>query len=178
MTETTNATAMLEVLQKRRSIRKFTDRSLTECEIEQLSLAVLFAPTSRDLQPCEFYFVSDKAKIRELTKVKGGGTTPLATAPLAVVIAADPEKCDVWIEDAAIASYTLLLEAEAMDLGATWVQIRKRGVDNTDAEDNVKKLLNLPENLRVLSIVAIGEKNEDKAPRAVETLYREKIHRL
>ena len=173
-----NADAMLEVLQKRRSIRKFTERKLNAEELEILQKAVLFTPTSRNFQPCEFYFVTDSEKITALTKVKGGGTTPLETAPLAVVVAADPEKCDVWIEDSSIAAYTLLLQAEAMDLGATWVQIRKRGVDNTDAEDNVKKVLALPDNLRIVSIVAIGEKAEEKAERTLDSLYREKIHVL
>ena len=61
-------------------------------------------------------------------------------------------------------------------MGATWVQIRKRSKGETDAEANVKELLNLPQNLRVLAVVAIGEKDENKEPRADETLHREKIH--
>ncbi|MGI5824253.1 MAG: nitroreductase family protein [Bacillota bacterium] len=176
MTNLQAAQALLDVLQKRRSIRKFTPRKLTAAETEILTKAVLLAPTSRDLQPCEFFFVADEAKIKALAKVKSGGTAPLSTAPLAVVVTADPEKCDVWTEDASIAAYTLLLQAEALGLGATWVQIRKRNSTEGDAEINVKKLLALPENLRVLAVVCIGEKAEEKAPRADESLRREKIH--
>ena len=93
-----------------------------------------------------------------------------------MLISADSEKCDVRVEDASIAAYTLLLQAEALGLGATWVQIRKRGNAQGDAEQNVKQVLNLPEHLRILSIVCIGEKGEKKEPRADETLHREKIH--
>jgi nitroreductase len=176
MADNNLAAEMLQILQKRRSIRKFTDRELTVDELKILQKAVLLAPTSRDLQPCEFYFVTDREKIENLVKVKDGGTTPLLSAPLAVVVAADPAKCDVWHEDAAIAAYTLLLQAEAMGLGATWVQIRKRNNAKGDAETNVKSLLALPDNLRVLSIICIGEKGEQKSPRADETLHKEKIH--
>lgn len=173
-----NSKAMLEILQRRRSIRKFTPQKLSTEELETLQNAVLFAPTSRNLQPCEFYFVTDKNKITTLANVKSGGTTPLQTAPLAVVIAADPQKCDVWIEDSSIAAYTLLLQCEAMGLGAVWVQIRKRGIDGTDAEANVKRLLGLPDNLRVVSVICIGEKAEEKEERSFNSLYKEKIHIL
>lgn len=170
--------ALLQILTARRSIRRFGERALTEAERSVLERAVLLAPTSRDLQPCQFYFVTNLELIRALAEVKDSGTRPLLTAPLAVVIAADPEKCDVWIEDSALAAYTLLLTAEALGLGATWVQIRKRGSGKEDAEENVKDLLRLPRELRVLAIVCIGEKAETKMPRAEETLHREKIHEL
>ncbi len=176
MADWCSAEVLTDILQKRRSIRKFTDRKLTAEELAFLEKAALLAPTSRDLQPCEFYFITNSAKIQALADVKGGGTTPLKTAALAVVVAADPEKCDVWIEDSSLAAYSLLLQAEALGLGATWVQIRKRSKGETDAEANVKELLNLPQNLRVLAVVAIGEKDENKEPRADETLHREKIH--
>lgn len=175
MTENKSA-VMTEILQNRRSIRKFADRELTAAEQECLQKAVLLAPTSRDLQPCEFYWLTDRDMIQKLAAVKSGGTTPLKTAPLAVVVAADPDKCDVWVEDSAIAAYTLLLQAESMGLGACWVQIRKRSNEQGNAEANAKELLNLPEHLRALAIICIGEKAETKAPRADETLRREKIH--
>lgn len=177
MTENKSA-VMTEILQNRRSIRKFTERQLTAAEQDCLQKAVLLAPTSRDLQPCEFFWLTDGEKIKQLAAVKGGGTTPLKTAPLAVVIAADPAKCDVWVEDSSLAAYTLLLQAEAMGLGACWVQIRKRSNDSGDAEDNVKSLLALPKNLRVLAIICIGEKAENKALRADDSLHREKIHTI
>ena len=176
MTDLQNTKALTDIMQKRRSIRKFTERKLNREEIAFLEKAVLLAPTSRDLQPCQFYFVTNSAKIKALADVKNGGTTPLKTAALAVVVAADPEKCDVWIEDSSLAAYSLLLQAEALGLGATWVQIRKRSKGETDAEENVKSVLGLPQNLRVLAVAAIGEKNESKEPRADETLHREKIH--
>lgn len=175
MTENKSA-AMTEILQNRRSIRQFTERQLTAAEQECLQKAVLLAPTSRDLQPCEFFWVTDGEIIKRLAAVKSGGTAPLNSASLAVVIAADPAKCDVWVEDSSLAAYTLLLQAEAMGLGACWVQIRKRSDGEGNAEDNVKKLLGLPENLRVLAIVCIGEKAEDKTPRADGSLHRDKIH--
>ena len=176
MTDLQNAKVLTDILQKRRSIRKFTEKKLTKEEVAFLEKSVLLAPTSRDLQPCQFYFVTNSTKIKALAEVKGGGTTPLKTAVLAVVVAADPEKCDVWIEDSSLAAYSLLLQAEALGLGATWVQIRKRSKGETDAEENVKVLLDLPKNLRVLSIIAIGEKAENKDPRTDESLHSEKIH--
>ena len=47
-------------------------------------------------------------------------------APLGVVVCADSSKCDVWVEDASIATIFLHLAATSMGLGSCWLQIRKR----------------------------------------------------
>ena len=72
---------MTEILQNRRSIRKFTERQLTAAEQDCLQKAVLLAPTSRDLQPCEFFWLTDGEKIKQLAAVKGGGTTLDISSP-------------------------------------------------------------------------------------------------
>lgn len=81
---------------------------------------------------------------------------------MAIVVLADPEKSDVWIEDTSIASMYLQLAAEDMGLGSCWVQIRKRSHSTgIDSEEYIQRTLDIPDHLCVASIIAIGYKEND-----------------
>ena len=80
-------------------------------------------------KPVECIVVRNKETIARLKTYKKHGTTPLGTAPLAIVVIADGQKSDVWVEDASIVSILIQLEAEKLGLGSTWIQLRRREGD-------------------------------------------------
>jgi len=83
----------------------------------------------------------------------------IADAALAVVVVADPLASDVWIEDASIASIYLQLQAEDMGLGSCWVQVRERfTASGMPSGEYVHEVLDIPLQLQVLSVIAIGHK--------------------
>lgn len=169
---------LLSFLQKRRSIRRFTDQKVETEKIDALIEAALRAPSGKGIYPCEFMVVTDAAVLDKISLAKDKGSAFIKNAPLGIVICADPDKTDIWIEDASIASTIVLLAAESLGLGACWIQIRKRMHDSTEpAEPYITELLNLPKNLKVLSMIAIGYPAEEKAPHPEEKLQFEKIHR-
>ncbi|MGM0417587.1 MAG: nitroreductase family protein [Thermodesulfobacteriota bacterium] len=146
-----------EIIRNRRSVRSFTDKKIDNEKIEDLKEAALRPPSSRSLNPWEFIFVTDKDILQKLSDAKPHGASFLKSAPLGIAVFADPEKCDVWIEDCSIASIYIQLAAESLGLKSCWCQIRKRQDKNGDeAEIYVKKLLNIPEKYKVLSIIAAG----------------------
>ena len=114
---------MLEAMSRRRSIRKFKNERVSEENIKSLVDAALLAPSGKNAKPCEFFVVQDKVKIEKLAACKDGPTEALKTAPLAIVVAANPEKSDVWAVDAAIAATHILLEVEALGLGCCWIHL-------------------------------------------------------
>ena len=64
-----------------------------------------------------------------------------------------------------------------MGLGACWVQIRERyNPDGVPSDTLVRDLLNIPEPLRVLSIVAVGHKGMERKPFNEDRLLWEKVH--
>jgi nitroreductase len=82
-----------------------------------------------------------------------------------VVVTANPSISDVWVEDCSIAAYTLQLCAREKGLGSCWSQIRLRtDTDGNWAEEHVRKILNLPEELAVDCIIAMGYPAEKKEP--------------
>ncbi|MBU0985625.1 MAG: nitroreductase family protein [Proteobacteria bacterium] len=167
----------LSLVQKRRSIRAYLDKPVEAEKIDMLVETALRSPSSRGFNPWEFIVVTDRKLLAELSKAKPHGASFLKNAPLGIVVCAAPEKCDVWIEDAAIASILLHLAAESLGLGSCWIQIRKRMHDQAKtAEAYVRERLNIPENLNVESIIAIGYPAESKPPHRKEDLQYAKVH--
>lgn len=167
----------LSLINKRRSIRRYQEKPVEKEKIDQLLEAALRSPSSRGLNPWEFIVVTDKNKLEKLAAANPHGASFLKNAPLGIVVCADPAKCDVWIEDASIASIFIHLTAESMGLGSCWIQIRKRMYNKTEtSQTRIGKILNIPENYAIESIVAIGYPAETKPPHGKEELQYEKIH--
>ena len=167
---------MLELLIKRKSIRKYKAAPVEQEKVDKLVRAALLAPSSRRINPWEFIVVTDKGLLKQLAAAKEHGSAFLEGAPLAIVVLADETKSDVWVEETSIASVIIQLAAEDMGLGSCWIQIRKRMHDSTQtSEDFVKSLLDIPENYKAASIIAVGYPDEIREPYSEDELQFEKI---
>lgn len=167
----------IDLLKTRRSIRKFQDRPIENEKVDVLIEAVLRSPSSRSINPWEFVVVTEPEKVVRLSKAKPHGAAFLKNAPLAIIVCTDPEKSDVWIEDAAIASIVLHLAATDLGLGSCWVQIRLREHDaQQTAQEYVAELLGLRKGMVVESIIGIGYPAEEKPGHPKSSLSYDKVH--
>lgn len=166
-----------ELIKQRRSMRKFTDEELTQEEVVSLLKAALMSPSSKRSNCWQFIVVDDKEKLNTLSHCKEMGSAFLKDAVLAIVVLADPLASDVWIEDASIASLMIQLQAEDLGLGSCWIQIRERyTATGMPSDEYVHGILDIPLQLQVLSIVAIGHKGMERKPFDEEHLQWEKVH--
>lgn len=166
-----------ELITKRRSMRRFTEEELSQDEVVALLKAALMAPSSKNTRCWQFVVVDDREMLERLSHCKAHGAELLAGAPLAIVVLGDPLVSDVWIEDASIASILIQLQAEDLGLGSCWVQVRERyTADETPADEVVRELLDIPLQMQVLSIVAVGHKAVERRPFDEENLSWEKVH--
>ncbi|MGE5605834.1 MAG: nitroreductase family protein [Bacteroidota bacterium] len=168
---------MLELVQKRRSIRSYLRKTIETEKVQLLIEVALRAPSSRGLNPWEFILVDQGELLEKLSNSKEHGSSFLKNAPLGIVICADPARCDVWIEDASIAGTYLQLAAESIGLGSCWIQIRERKHSRfKTAEEYVREVLNIPDHLKVEAIIALGYPAEKLPPHSEAELDRKKIH--
>lgn len=145
---------------RRISVRKYEDKMVEKEKILQILKAGMQAPSACNQQPWEFYVVTDREKIRELS-----GVSPYsgcaAGAPVVIVpvyrkhglIA--PEYAQI---DLSIAQENIWLETDALGLGGVWFGIapdRKR-------MDAVHQVLVLPEDVEVFSMFALGYPAESR----------------
>ena len=166
----------IELLRKRRSIRRFEDRPVEKEKIDTLIEAALRSPSSRSFNPWEFIVITDGKMIANLSKAKVHGSNFLENATLAIVVAADPQKSDVWVEDASIASILIHLQAADLGLGSCWIQVRLRE-HNADksAGQYVSEQIGLKEGMVVESIIAIGYPAEQKEGHPEHSLLNDKV---
>lgn len=165
------------ILLNRKSCRAFTEQAIENDKIEILKKAALLSPSGKRKNHWDFIFIQNKETINKLSQSKEHGSKFAENAQLIVAVIGNPNISDTWIEDCSIASIILQLEAEELGLGSCWIQIHKRArSENETSENYVKKLLNAPSNLGVLSLIAIGYASKNRKPSSDEDLLFEKIH--
>ena len=118
-------TSFIELIQQRRSCRLYDQKPLTPEQLEVLTKALLWSPTSKNNRPWEFVLVTDPDRLKQMSLAKPHGASFMAGAPLAVVILADPSQSDVWIEDTAVAATLLQMTAEDIGLGSCWIHSKE-----------------------------------------------------
>jgi nitroreductase len=167
----------ISLIQKRRSIRKFQKKKVDAEKIDALIDAALRSPSSMGRNPWEFIFVTDQSLMEKLSRAKPHGSAFLKNAPLGIVVCADPDTSDVWVEDSSIAAIFLHLASESIGLASCWIQLRKRMHDQTKtAQDYVAETLDIPSTLKIECIIAVGYPDEKKSPHKKEELQYDKVY--
>ena len=166
-----------DLAQLRRSHRKFTDEEIDAEDVRLIMRAALMSPTSKGQRAWQFVVVDDKMDLEKLSDAKDLSGQFIKGAPLAVVVLGDPVQNDCWVEDGAIAAISMQYQAEELGLGSCWVQMRGRGLsDGTTADTVIRGILDIPENLCVLCVVAIGHKADERKPQNEDKLKWENVH--
>ena len=166
-----------ELAQMRRSHRKFTEEEISAEEVQLIMRAALMAPTSKSQRAWQFVVVDDKMDLEKLSDAKDLGGQFIKGAAMAVVVLGDPMQNDCWVEDGAIAAISMQYQAEDLGLGSCWVQMRGRGLsDGTTADEVIRGILDIPENLSCLCVVAFGHKADERKPQNEDKLKWENVH--
>jgi len=138
----------LEAIKTRRSIRRYKKDPVPQEELDKILDAGRWAPSASNLQPWKFIVLRDfEVKERVAKLLAWGGF--LAEAPLGIAVVADPGVSDHPVEDGSIAAYSMLLAAHAVGLGACWL-------NPSAVEEEVKEILDIPEEHRLISVISPG----------------------
>ncbi len=168
---------MLDLLLKRRSTRKFKARPVEKEKVQKIIQACLTAPSGKNLKPCDLVLVEEKSSLEKLGDARGKFSQLIKSAPLALVIVADPKLSTTWMSDGSIIGIIAQLMAEDLGLRSCWVHVESRTHDNgTNVEENVAEILGIPKDKKILSIIALGYGDENKAPHEIAKLDYSKIH--
>lgn len=150
-----------EVIQKRKSVRSYSDRPVEEEKIQYLLECARAAPSWMNKQCWHFIVVTDKKRIEALSKT-GIINRWVKQAPVIIVACADPllsgvkNNIQYYTVDTAIAMEHIILAATDLGLGSCWI-----GSFN---EKKIKELLEIPPRIRVIALTPIGY------PAAVENI--------
>ena len=165
------------IVQTRRSHRKFTDEEISSEDIKLIMRAALMSPTSKSMRAWHFVLVDNKADIEKIADAKDIGSQFLKGAPLAIAVLGDPMQNDCWVEDGSIAAISMQYQAEELGLGTCWIQMRGRGTgDGMAADDVIRGVLDIPENMNCLCVIAVGHAADERKPQNEDNLKWENVH--
>ena len=157
---------MLELMRKRRSIRKYEERPVEQAKLDSIMECALRSPSSKHRRPWTVWSVTDPELRAKLAVSKPSGVLFMDRAPVIYVVAGYPEVSECWIEDCSIVSTVIQLEAESLGLGSCWGQIRGRNYsDEITSSDYIKNLLGMDVDCEVLCIISVGYAAEEKESR-------------
>ena len=170
---------MLDMILHRRSVRHYTDAPIPQEKLDAILYAGLAAASSKNRRPWEFILVENRDTLDRLCDCRPGASNLLGKCKAAIVVAADTELVDVWVEDCASAITQMHLTANALGVGSCWLQVRLRKAPDgvTDTADVVREVLGIPEKYGVMAILTLGIPAEHPGPKAIDDLLLEKIHR-
>ncbi len=154
-----------EVVEKRASVRAFRPDPVADALVEKLLRNAVRAPSAGNLQPWEFIVVRDEETKRRLAQAALEQMF-LAEAPVVIVTCRDVER-NAWrygdrgrdfysLVDVSCATHMILLTASNEGLGACIV--------GAYDDDEVSRILSLPEAVRPVGLVAVGWPAEEPAP--------------
>ena len=132
----------------RASVREYQARPLGKDILEKLVDAGRRAPTARAVEPWEFVVVTKRDMLEQLGRIANNGSFIKAAAACIAVFCQDTK---YYLEDGCAATENILLAAAASGLGACWV-----AGDKKPYVQQVAKLFNVPEDLKLISLVSLG----------------------
>ncbi len=143
----------MNAIWKRTSVRIYEDREVEADKIEKLLRAAMAAPSAGNQQPWEFFVVTNRNKLEELSKCSPY-TGCAKNAPVAIVncYKADALHPNFSKIDLSACSENILLEAVELGLGAVWLGI----APELQWMETAKRILDIPDNLEVFSIIPCG----------------------
>jgi nitroreductase len=143
---------VFEAVKKRHSIRAYELMPIPEEKLNKVLEAARLAPSAGNVQPWHFIIVKNREKREALAK-GGRYARFLAESPIVIVGCGDQKASPNWYKvDVAIAMQNMVLTATEEGLGTCCI-----GSFN---ENQVKRLLKIPENLRVIALMALGYPRE------------------
>lgn len=159
-----------EVVKRRRSVRLYQDRKVSEDKIKKILEFSNLSPSAGNLQARSVIVIQDKKNIKDITETTGQDW--LNTAPVLIIVFAKPKSSAFRyaergrkiyaLQDATIFAAYLQLAAVSYGLSSCWV--------GAFDKDKLKRALKIKENLLPIAIISIGYPAEKPGPKSRQSL--------
>ncbi len=165
-------TEFIDVINTRRSIRKYSDKEVTDDQVEKILKAGMQAPGSRKgSEPCEFIVVRNKETLEKLGEIKPRAADSNVTIVLLANIDRSYYKA-VWQQDMSAVAENMLLEACNLGLGGLWNGV----APIEDRMDPISEIFDLDENVKPFCLITLGYPAEDNENKFIDKFDEDRIH--
>ncbi|MFW6123798.1 MAG: nitroreductase family protein [Acidobacteriota bacterium] len=161
--------SVFDIIKSRRSVRRYQSKPIPDEILKKVFEAARAAPSGKNLQPWKFIIVRDEEKRKKLAAASNGQSF-VAQAPLVIAACGFPDRCyqhqgnymKSWPIDVSIALDHLMLMACEEGLGTCWIGAFR--------EIEVKEILSIPEDVKVLALTPLGYPDEEPIDRGRKEL--------
>jgi nitroreductase len=162
-----------EAILTRRSIREYTDRPISEEDLQALLRAAMYAPSSGNSRPWQFIVVTDRELLDKVAEVHPNADMT-RQAQAGILVCGDPQVDRYrryWPQDCAAATQNLLLMAHALGIGAVWTGVHPV----PPRERRLRKLFGMPEEVTPFAFIPLGYPAETRTTE--ERFDESRVHR-
>jgi len=160
-------------ISQRSSVRAYKATDIEEGKLTKILEAARLSPSASNRQEWKFIIVKNKETKKKLAKAAFGQSF-IAEAPIVIVACGTEPKSTMacgqpaYTVDVSIACAFMILQAYELGLGTCWIGSFK--------EDETKKILNVPEQIRVVAMTPVGYPNEPPSERSRKSLNQIVCH--
>jgi len=158
---------VFNAISQRCSVRAYKATDVEEDKLKKVLEAGRLSPSASNRQDWKFIVVKNKETRKELARAAFGQSF-IGEAPVVIVACGTEPKamlaCGQLMHtvDVSIAFAYMILQAYELGLGTCWI-----GAFN---EDEAKKILNVPEHIRVVAMTPLGYPNQSPSQKSRKTL--------
>ncbi len=167
---------VIKSIQSRKSIRKYSGKPFPDSDLQEILRTGFSAPSAGNRQPWRVVIVKDRDKQNQLATAAFGQSF-IAQAPVILVICAVPyESAERYKErgatlyvfqDTAALTLNMLLAAHALGYATCWI--------GAFDENEVSKIIKVPEGMRPVSMIPIGYSDAKDTPNRPRRSFQEVV---
>ncbi len=158
----------IDIIKSRSSIKSYKNKKIERDILANIVDCARLAPSANNLQPWEFIVVTEKDKLKELSELIPHGKFINEAAACIVVCSKDTK---YYLEDCSAATENILLAAHSYGIGSCWI-----AVDKHDYEKDISKILKVPKENKIVSMVSLGYPSEEKNLRPIKRGLKNILH--
>lgn len=160
----------MEEIYLRRSIRRYTDRNISDEDMKKILKAGMNAPSAHNQKLYDLVVVKNKDTLKKLAN-SGAYTHMLEYANAAIIVCSvADDTVPYWQSDCGAVTENILLEATSLGIGSCWIG----GYPNTELTTKEKEILEIPKNYEIFSTISLGYPQDKKEPN--NNYYEDKVH--
>ncbi len=144
----------LDAIKERHSTRSFKPDPIPKDVLEKIVEAGRLAATARNEQPWAFVVITNRGGLKKIGETTDHGKFIAEAAACIAVLCKDTK---YYLEDGSAATENMLVAAAALGVQSCWV-----AGDKKLYAPAICQFLGAPPNFRLVSLVALGYKNETR----------------
>ena len=154
-------------IRQRSSVRAYKATDVEEDKLKKILEAARLSPSASNRQEWKFIVVRNKETKKKLAKAAFEQSF-IAEAPIVIVACGTEPKAmmgcgqPAHTVDVSIACAFMILQAYELGLGTCWIGAFR--------EDETKKILNVPEHIRVVAMTPLGYPNEPPSAKSRKSM--------